>query len=635
VSLVAVTALAVACADATPASSDGTSPDGEPVAPRGSKLTTENGLRENGLRENGLRENGLRENGLRENGMASAAFKTWFDKDRARAANVMQYVAKCALRPDQSLAYTDGGGKSYQWPGALGLAPGWNARAATVAEQEWVSACLMAFTNKCGNNVIISLRAPTEGAPETERFPLEAGEASGWRYQEAAFFGNLFDPAGPDANGCDGSGTNNFVQVGLGRECGSDPKNCGHKAQGLCSAKCTISTNADKYYKSCTANGRTYSRVITTYLDPSTWRGAMDCRNKDLEDNQISIGQFHVCARKSSGQLACWGRNDVGQLGDGTQVDRFSPVTPSLLKVVQVSVAEKSTCARFEDGTTKCWGLNNAGQLGDGTIANSLVPKTVVGLTNTLFSTSGQRHYCALEYGGALYCWGANFAGQIGNGVTSVSVHTPTRVGTLTNVVETVVNDFFSCARMTDNTVQCWGDNSAGQLGDGTTVDHYSPAPVKNLSNVTQLTLSDDTACARLADGTVRCWGSGYQGQFGDGTILRDSLTPVAPSGLGTNVTKVVAGYYHVCALKSTGRVFCWGFNEKGQLGNGSYTTQALPVQVSGITDAVDIAANFGVTCARRATGALLCWGANEHGQLGLGAADNNPHPNPTQVPGL
>jgi alpha-tubulin suppressor-like RCC1 family protein len=631
--LVAVAA-AASCADATPPD-DAASVAAEPVAARGSKLITDNGLRENGLRENGLRENGLRENGLRENGLATLAFKTWFDKDRARSANVMKYVARCALRPDQSLAYTDGAGTSYTWPGSLGLAPNWNTAPATVADQEWVSACLMAFTNKCGNNVTISLRGPTDGAPETERFPLEAGEATGWTYQEGAFFGNLFDAAGPDANGCDGSGTNSFVQVGLGRECGSDTKNCGHKAQGACSAKCTISTNADKYYKSCAANRRTYARVITTYLDPTTWRGAMDCRNKDLEDNQISVGYYHVCARKGTGQLGCWGRNDEGQLGDGTRTNRYAPVAPSLTKVVQVSTAEKSTCARFEDGSTKCWGWNNNGQLGDGTNATSLVPKTVSSLTNTLFATSGRQHVCSVAYGGAMFCWGSNWAGQIGNGVATGAVWTPTRVSNLANVVETAGGETFSCARLADNTVQCWGQNYAGQLGDGTRTDHYTPAPVTGLTNVVQLAVSDDSACARQADGTVRCWGSGLDGQIGNG-IAKDSLTPSTVINLGTDVTKVVTGYYHTCALKADGKVFCWGRNTIGQLGNASYNTvQASPLQVAGITDATDLATGHSTNCARRATGAIVCWGANDYGQLGLGTADANPHPTLTQVAGL
>jgi alpha-tubulin suppressor-like RCC1 family protein len=630
--LIAFAVVAAACADAGPGE------QAEPSAGVGARLTSENGLRENGLRENGLRENGLRENGLRENGLATLAFKTWFDRDRARAANVMQYVAKCALRADQALAYTDGAGQSYRWPGSLGLAPGWNARAATVAEQEWVSACLMAFTNKCGNNVTVSLRAPTEGAPETERFPLEAGEATGWSYQEGAFFGNLFDPAGPDSNGCDGGGGNGFVQVGLGRECGSDTANCGYKAQGLCSSKCTISTNGDKYYKSCTANGKTYARVITTYLDPITWRGAMDCRNQGLDDNQLSLGLFHACARKGSGQLACWGNNGDGQLGDGTKTNRPSPVSLSLGKVVQVFAAEKSTCARFEDGSSKCWGAGGNGQLGNGTtLLSSATPVTVTGLTTAVHSSGGHSHVCSRVANGSLFCWGSNGQGQLGAASSTSYSTVPVAVAGLSNVAETSAGTSHSCARLADNTVRCWGGNFYGQLGDGTTTDRFAPAAIGGLTNVVQIAAGGDSTCARQADGVVKCWGRNDSGQLGNG-LKTTSALPVTVTGLGPNAAKVATGKNHTCALLTDGSVYCWGWNWYGQIGNGqggAFVEQLTPARVLNLSDAVDLSVSGTSTCARRATGAVVCWGANDYGQLGLGTVDTNAHPTPTQVIGL
>jgi alpha-tubulin suppressor-like RCC1 family protein len=598
-------------------------------------------LRENGLRENGLRENGLRENGLRENGFTTTAFKTWFDKDRARAANVMQYVAKCALRADQALAYTDGGGASYRWPGSLGLAPGWNARAATVAEQEWVSACLMAFTNKCGNNVTISLRGPTEGAPETERFPLEAGEAAGWSYQEAAFFGNLFDAAGPDSNGCDGGGGNSFVQVGLGRECGSDNKNCGYKAQGPCSSKCTISTNADKYYKSCTANGKTYSRVITTYLDPTTWRGAMDCRNKELEDNQLTLGWDHACARKSNGQLACWGDNTYGQLGDGTRTGRPTAVTLSLGAVVQVSAAGYTTCARFENGATKCWGKNDRGQLGsNSTVASSTTPVSVSGLQQALYAMGGAEHVCSLSSTGGLSCWGDNNSGQLGSTEAMSLYYTtaPTPVAGLTsNVAEVAPGAFHTCARRADNTVYCWGVNNYGQLGDNTFDDHYTAEPTLAVGNVVQIALGTYSTCARLVDGQVKCWGDGTHGQLGSGSsgAGHKSATPLTVAGAVSKFAKIASGSYHVCGLAADRSVHCWGKNDFGQLGDGTTTRRATATRVPGLNDVVDLVAGEETTCVRRATGAISCWGLNNSGQLGIGSADWDPHPVPVRVVGF
>jgi alpha-tubulin suppressor-like RCC1 family protein len=593
-------------------------------------LTSENGLRENGLRENGLRENGLRENGLRDLSFGTTAFKAWFDRDRPLADNVMTYVAKCALNPGQYLRYTDGGGRSYAWAGSLGLAPGWATRAATVAEQEWVSACLMAFTNKCGNQVTISLRAPAEGAPETNRFPLEAGEREGWKYQEAAFFGNLFASTGADANACDGGGGQEQVQMGLGRECGSDNKNCGHKAQGACASKCTISTNADKYYKSCTANGRTYARVITTYLDPTTWRGAMDCRNKSLEDDGLSAGSLHVCSRAPSGQMMCWGLNASGQLGNGTTTDQSRPVAVTgMPKAVQLTSGFYESCARNETGTMTCWGG------GQGISADDPA-NAVAGVPDAVQSSSGQRHACARTSGGAVYCWGlfdyyrlANY-GQIGT-TANLGERVPYRVPGIDNAVEVAAGANHTCARLADNSVRCWGLNSEGQLGNGTLTSSATPVVVSGLAEVVQLAPGFRHTCARLASGEVKCWGLNNMGQLGDGTTYGGRWTPVTVPGLGAGVRKVTAGGQHTCALRADRRVACWGDNALGQLGTGDTSQRLLPTVALDFAEGDDVTAGGEFTCARNA-GGVYCWGSNRAGQLGVGAVDTAPHPRPLKA---
>lgn len=598
----------------------------ESVAESGGTLTSGNGLRENGLRENGLRENGLRENGLRENGFATASFKAWFDKDRALADNVMTYVAKCALGQGQTLSYTDGSGKKYGWPGSLGLAPGWATRAATVAEQEWVSACLMAFTNKCGNNVTISLRAPSEGAPETERFPVEAGEREGWTYQEAAFFGNLFTST-TDMNACDGKGSSAQVQMGLGRECGSDSKNCGYKAHGACSTVCTISQNADGYYKSCTANGRAYARVITTYLDPTTWRGSMDCRNKRLDDDRLSAGGSHACARSSSGHAYCWGANYSGQLGDGTMTDRYSP-TPvaGLSKAVQLTAGLEGSCARSESGSVYCWGRN--GPLGTG-----LAPALIAGVSGAVQTSGGWYHTCARTQDGSVYCWGSNFFGERGL-PTGEQPTAPNKVAGISNAVEVSLGQFHSCARLADNTVRCWGYNNASQLGNGATQSSSTPVVVSGLSDAVQLSAGGYHTCARLASGTVRCWGSNIFGQLGDGTIGFGSPPTSAPT-LSGSVAKITAGDWHTCALKTDGTALCWGRNDEGQGGSGDTIDRAAPAPVVDLNGLDDITAGRSFTCARKSGGGIWCWGMNDYGQLGIGTSDYQSHPVPTKVTAL
>jgi alpha-tubulin suppressor-like RCC1 family protein len=494
----------------------------------------------------------------------------------------------------------------------------------------------MAFTNKCQNQVTISLRGPKEGAPETNAFAMDAGERAGWTYQEAAFYGNLFADT-PDRNACDGAGSNAQVQLGLGRECGSDDKSCGFKAQGACASDCTISTNGDKYYKSCSANGRTYSRVVTTYLDPATWRGAMDCRNKGLEDDQLSVGPYHACVRKPSGQLVCWGYNVQGQVGDGTSgnLRYVATAVQGLANAVQVNASDDSTCARKENGAIVCWGDNAVGQLGDGTTAPSLAPVTVKGVANAVHVSGGREHTCVRTAAGKVFCWGSNYAGQLGStAVTAPLSSTPVSVTGISDAVEVATGEFHSCARRADNTVWCWGSNFYGQLGDGTSVDSRLPVQVPGITDAVQVTAGFKHTCVRRLGGGLLCWGDGGGGQLGDGAANARVPTPVQVQGFASGATKVTAGAQHTCATKADGKVYCWGSNYFGELGDGTTVTRAVPTLVVDLADANDVGAGIGFTCARRAAGGVACWGKNPYGQLGRGGSDYDAHPRPELVVG-
>ncbi|HEX3510354.1 MAG TPA: hypothetical protein VHT27_04560 [Solirubrobacteraceae bacterium] len=193
----------------------------------------------------------------------------------------------------------------------------------------------------------------------------------------------------------------------------------------------------------------------------------------------------------------------------------------------------------------------------------------------------------------------------------------------------------FACAVLTTGRVNCWGENGGGQLGDGTNTgpEHCEVSPcskvpvtVSGITNATTVGAGDSNACAVLTTGGVDCWGSNVQGQLGNGTRTASS-TPVAVSGIA-NATAVAVGQEHVCALLATGRIACWGANYDGELGTGSDSgpdcagdCSWTPVAVSGITDATAIAANAHYTCAVLATGGVDCWGYNEYGQLGDGTA--------------
>lgn len=318
-----------------------------------------------------------------------------------------------------------------------------------------------------------------------------------------------------------------------------------------------------------------------------------------------------------AGGVKCWGYQLPYSSGH-TPGD----VTELTSGVAAITVGRYHSCALTTVGGVKCWGWNDHGQLGDGSTSRSSTPVDVSGLTGGVAAIAeGDHHTCALTTAGGVKCWGDNGAGQLGDGSTNDSF-TPVDVSGLEGGVAAIMaGSNYACALTSLGGVKCWGAGSA-------------PIDVSGLTGgVVAITGGWSHRCALTSTGGAKCWGGGSSGQLGDGSVTFSSI-PVDVSSLTSDVAAIAAGYMHTCALTSTGAVKCWGENDSGQLGDGSTTNRLIPVDVSGLAGGVAaIAAGNGHTCALTTPGGVKCWGHNLFGQLGDGST--NTSFTPVDVSGL
>src|SRR4051812_8481270 len=250
----------------------------------------------------------------------------------------------------------------------------------------------------------------------------------------------------------------------------------------------------------------------------------------------LAVGGYHNCALLADRTVRCWGRNQDGQLGNGNNTtDAGTPQTVlGLSGVGALGNGGYHSCALMPDGTARCWGRNDRGQLGDGTSTSSSTPVVVSGLSNAVSLSGGLYHTCALLGDGTVQCWGQNDNGQIGNTLPFSS--TPVTVSGIANAIALSSGVFHSCALFADGTAKCWGSNSNGQLGNGTTANSSSPVSVTGLSGAINITAAGLHTCAIMPDRSARCWGANMYGQLGHGTTA-DEWTPVGVNGTGLTWT--------------------------------------------------------------------------------------------------
>jgi len=388
----------------------------------------------------------------------------------------------------------------------------------------------------------------------------------------------------------------------------------------------------------------------------------------------IAAGYGHTCALLGTGHVACWGKNSGGQLGDGTSTGPDTcNGTPCSETPVQVSGVTDATaitaggqysCALLASGHVDCWGYPNLGELGDGatsgpdtcgTVTCNTSPVSVTGITDAIAVSAGAAHTCALLATGHIDCWGDNIFGELGDGSNTgpdtcngtPCSETPVQVTGITDAIAVSAGHSNTCALLSSGQVDCWGDNSSGELGDGSSSSgcncSTTPVAVSGITHATAISAGSGHSCALLSSGQVDCWGDNGFGELGDGTFTGPetcttgacSTTPVAVDGISGSIA-ITAGGADTCALLSSGQVDCWGDNGFGELGDGISSGPdgcggdpcgPTPGSVVGITDATAITAGEFHTCTLLSSGQVDCWGDNSFGELGDGTVDSSSGP--------
>ncbi|MBL8605075.1 MAG: hypothetical protein JNK72_24310 [Myxococcales bacterium] len=353
----------------------------------------------------------------------------------------------------------------------------------------------------------------------------------------------------------------------------------------------------------------------------------------------LSAGTVHTCAIRG-GRVFCWGENGSWQLGRATPAASPTALRVDEVRdAVEVAVDGNFTCARLSSGRVRCWGENNAGQLGAGLAVGSgmrFAPSDVEGITDALSVRAGSGFACAVRAGGRVSCWGSNGARQLADGAAETVMHSavPRELPSLQNVTSLALAGH-GCAVTSVNTVFCWGRNVAGEAGVSQS-PLSAAVQVPGVSGVVKAAAGVGYTLAVLSDGTVWCWGENGAGQCGNRMRGASRIPPGAVPGL-SDIVDVTAGVQSACAVNRTGQVYCWGSGSRGELGTGVMTfSNADPTVVPMLTDVealvgfpnfASVQANHRCALRRLASNRVFCWGYNEYGQVGDGTTETRAAP--------
>ncbi|WP_224998621.1 putative Ig domain-containing protein [Cesiribacter sp. SM1] len=330
----------------------------------------------------------------------------------------------------------------------------------------------------------------------------------------------------------------------------------------------------------------------------------------------VSTGAHHTVAIKKDGTLWAWGFNQSGELGDGTNISKITPVQTSTdTDWLMISVGAYHTVALKNDGTLWAWGDNTAGRLGNGNESSSNTPELIAEGSRWKAVNAGLMNTIAIKEDGTLWAWGANWLGLLGYEGEDSKV--PVQIGSDTDWEVVDLGYYNATAIKRDGTLWTWGSKDNGMLADGTTANRYRPTQIGNETSWKKVNAFYSHTLAIKTDGSLWAWGSNDSGQLGNGTLQAET-TPVM-IGDSKDWKEILTGESHSIALKTDGSLWTWGGNRYGQLGNSVPAKFATPEETISTANWSAVAAGNSHTLALRADGTLWSWGNNSYGQLGDG----------------
>ena len=344
---------------------------------------------------------------------------------------------------------------------------------------------------------------------------------------------------------------------------------------------------------------------------------------------QVVTGFYHTCGLTGAGDAWCWGRNDHGQAGIGVA---GTPITTPIkvitaTKFTQLTNAWASTCGLDAAGKVWCWGVDDYGSVGDGSNDTWLQPTPLRGNFTFTQIVGNDEAYCGITTAQEARCWGDGSDGQLGNG-DWLDAGTPVLVAGGHQWQQLARGVSHTCGLTTGGKAYCWGASDEGEVGDPAIDWVESPVPVTGNHTFVQISAGDWHTCALKANGEAWCWGYNIHGQVGDGSNT-DRATPVRVIGSDA-FTAIVASGWANCGLLANGQLKCWGSNSDGELGDATQSNRSQPGPVGGGHVFSRLSEGSGYHfCAQRIDGVVLCWGWNEYGQLGNASYNDASLPTP------